>query len=57
MRFFLKHHGLAEAESVRSLLRTATVVRGRIVRGEKGAMYRDAARWLGTGDVRSLIER
>ena len=57
MRFFLKHHGVAEAESVRSLLRTATVVRGRIVRGEKGAMYRDAARWLGTGDVRSLIER
>ena len=57
MRFFLKHHGLAQAESVRSLLRTATVLRGRIVRGEKGAMYRDAARWLGTGDVRSLIER
>ncbi len=57
MRFFLKHHGLAQAESVRSLLRTATVIRGRIVRGEKGAMYRDAARWLGTGDVRSLIER
>ena len=57
MRFFLKHHGLDQAESVRSLLRTATVLRGRIVRGEKGAMYRDAARWLGTGDVRSLIER
>ena len=57
MRFFLKHHGLAQAESVRSLLRTATVIRGRIVRGEKGAMYRDAARWLRTGDVRSLIER
>jgi GT2 family glycosyltransferase len=57
MRFFLKHHGLAQAESVRSLLRTATVLRGKIVRGEKGAMYRDAARWLGTGDVRSLIER
>ena len=32
-------------------------LRGRIVRGQKGAMYRDAARWLGTGDVRSLIER
>jgi len=27
------------------------------VRGQKGAMYRDAGRWLGTGDVRSLIER
>ena len=57
LRFFLKHHGLAEAEKVRSLLRTATVIRGRIVQGQKGAMYRDAARWLGTGDVRSLIER
>ena len=57
MRFFLKHHGLAEAEQVRSLLRRATAIRGRIVGGEKGAMYRDAARWLGTGDVRSLIER
>ena len=33
MRFFLKHHGLAQAESVRSLLRTATVLRGRIVPG------------------------
>ncbi len=57
MRFFLKHHGPEEAEQVRSLLRRGTVIRGRIVRGEKGAMYRDAARWLGTGDVRSLIER
>jgi N-acetylglucosaminyl-diphospho-decaprenol L-rhamnosyltransferase len=57
LRFFLKHRGDEEAESVRSLLRTATAIRGRIVRGEKGAMYRDAARWLGTGDVRSLIER
>ena len=42
---------------MRSLLRRGTVIRGRIVRGERGAMYRDAARWLGTGDVRSLIER
>jgi GT2 family glycosyltransferase len=57
MRFFLKHHGPKEAEQVRSLLRSATAIRGRIVGGEKGAMYRDAARWLGTGDVRSLIER
>ncbi len=57
LRFFLKHHGPEEAERVRRMLRTALVVRGRIVRGERGAMYRDAAVWLGTGDVRSLITR
>jgi GT2 family glycosyltransferase len=57
MRFFLKHRGDEEAEQVRSLLRRGTVIRGKLVRGEQGAMYRDAARWLGTGDARSLIER
>lgn len=56
LRFFLKHHGPEEAECVRSLLRASLALRGRIVRGEQGAMYREAARWLGTGDVRSLIE-
>jgi len=56
LRFFLKHHGPEEAERVRSLLRTSLALRGRIVRGQQGAMYRDAARWLGTGDVRSLID-
>ena len=57
LRFFLKHHGPDEAERVRSLLRTSLALRGRIVRGPQGAVYLDAARWLGTGDVRSLIER
>jgi len=57
LRFFLKHHGPDEAERVRRLLLRALVLRGRIVRGERGAMYRDAARWLGTGDARSLVER
>lgn len=57
LRFFLKHHGQEEAERVRSLLRTSLALRGRIVRGQQGAMYRDTARWLGTGDVRSLIEQ
>lgn len=57
LRFFLVHHGPEEAERVRSLLRTSLRLRGRIVRGQRGAMYRDAARWLGTGDARSLIER
>lgn len=57
LHFFLKHHGAEEAERVRSLLRTSLALRGRIVRGQQGAMYLDAARWLGTGDARSLIER
>ena len=57
LRFFHKHHGDGEAERVRTLLRSSLALRGRLVRGERGAMYRDGARWLGTGDVRSLIER
>ena len=57
LRFFFKHHGSAQAEQVRFLLRSSLTLRGRIVGGQQGAMYRDAARWLGTGDVRSLIAR
>ena len=57
LRFFLKHHGPAEAERVRSMLRRALRLRGRLVRGEKGAIYRDAARWIGSGDVSTLIRR
>ena len=57
LRFFAKHHGDAEAERVRRLLRGSLAMRGRLVRGQQGAMYRDGARWLGTGDVRSLIGR
>ena len=57
LHFFLKHHGPEEAERVRTILRASLTVRGRIVRGERGAVYRDAARWLGTGDVSSLIVR
>ena len=57
LRFFHKHHGEAEAERVRTLLRGSLAMRGRLVRGERGAMYRDGARWLGSGDVRSLTDR
>lgn len=57
LRFFHKHRGAVEAERARKLLRGSLVVRGRLARGQQGLMYRDGARWLGTGDVRSLIER
>ncbi len=57
LRFFYKHHGETQAERARRLLQGSLAVRGRLIRGQQGAMYRDGARWLGTGDVRSLIER
>jgi N-acetylglucosaminyl-diphospho-decaprenol L-rhamnosyltransferase len=57
LRFFLKHHGPDEAERVRVMLHRALRLRGRLVRGQKGAMYRDAARWIGSGDVITLIQR
>lgn len=57
LRFFAKHHGADEAEKVRKLLRAALALRGRVVRGERGALYRDTARWLASGDVATLIER
>jgi N-acetylglucosaminyl-diphospho-decaprenol L-rhamnosyltransferase len=57
LRFFVKHHGPEEAERVRVLLHRALRLRGRIVRGEKGAMYRDAAGWIGSADVVTLLER
>jgi N-acetylglucosaminyl-diphospho-decaprenol L-rhamnosyltransferase len=53
--FLDKHHGRVEAERARRLLRGALVARGALFRGERGAMYRDVARWLGSGDVGALL--
>ena len=36
-------------------MRAALVARGRLYRGERGAVYRAAARWLGSGDVEALL--
>ena len=57
LRFFWKHRGLDEAERARRLLRASLLLRGRLYRGERGKMYRDAAAWLGSGDVVALLER
>jgi GT2 family glycosyltransferase len=57
LRFFHKHHGEVEAERARKLLRGSLAVRGRVIPGQQGATYLDGARWLGTGDVGSLIRR
>jgi hypothetical protein len=57
LRFLEKHHGRAEAERARLLLRWSLVLRGRLFPGGRGAMYREAARWLGSGSVDTLLER
>ncbi len=57
LRFLAKHRGARAAERARQLLRVALVARGRLFRGERGLMYRDAATWLGSGDVPRLLEQ
>ena len=55
LRFFAKHRGARSAERARRLLRVALVLRGAVFRGERGRMYRDAAAWLGSGNVSELL--
>ena len=57
LRFLAKHVGAREAERARRLLLFACRLRGVLFRGGRGRMYRDAAAWLGSGDVAALLER
>jgi N-acetylglucosaminyl-diphospho-decaprenol L-rhamnosyltransferase len=56
LRFLAKHRGAADAERARRLLRFSLRLRGLVFRGARGASYRDAARWLGSGSVEALLE-
>jgi len=55
LRFLAKHRGASYAERARTLLRLSLRLRGRLFRGERGRMYREAARWLGSGSVADLL--
>jgi GT2 family glycosyltransferase len=55
LRYLALHGRPGEAERARRMLRAALALRGRIHRGERARMYREGARWLGSGDVESLI--
>jgi N-acetylglucosaminyl-diphospho-decaprenol L-rhamnosyltransferase len=55
--FFWKHRGPRQAERARRLLLTALRVRGALFRGDRGRAYREAAGWLGSGDVGQLLHR
>ncbi len=55
--FFTKHRGPRDAERARRLLRASLALRGVLYRGDRGRVYRDAARWLGSGPAGSLLAR
>jgi N-acetylglucosaminyl-diphospho-decaprenol L-rhamnosyltransferase len=55
LRFLAKHRGVPVAERARRLLLVALRLRGLVFRGERGDMYRRAARWLASGTAATLI--
>ena len=57
LRFLAKHRGERYADRARRLLSWALVLRGRVFRGERGRMYRDAADWLRSGRIPELLGR
>jgi N-acetylglucosaminyl-diphospho-decaprenol L-rhamnosyltransferase len=55
LRFLAKHRGPAEAERARRLLLFGARLRGFVFPPERARGYREAARWLASGDARSLL--
>ena len=55
LRYLSLHGRPGEAEKARKLLRTSLRARGRLYRGERGRLYREAASWLGSADVDTLL--
>jgi GT2 family glycosyltransferase len=55
LRFFAKHRGVREAERARRLLLASLRLRALVFRGERGRRYREGARFLASGDARTLI--
>lgn len=55
LRYLAAHGRPGEAERARRLLLLALRLRGLLFRGERGAQYREGARFLGSGGVDSLL--
>jgi N-acetylglucosaminyl-diphospho-decaprenol L-rhamnosyltransferase len=55
LRFLAKHRGAAEAERARRLLLLGARLRGVVFPPERASGYREAARWLASGDARTLL--
>ena len=55
LRFLAKHRGTREAERARRLLLAGVRLRLLLFRGERRQSYREAARWLSSGNAASLL--
>ena len=55
LRFLRKHRGDAYAERARRLLLAALRLRGAVIPGDRGRMYREGAGWLSSGRVGDLL--
>jgi len=55
LRFLAKHRGSREAERARRLLLAGVRLRLLLFRGERRRSYREAARWLSSGNAGSLL--
>ena len=55
LRFLAKHRGAREAERARRLLLAGVRLRLLVFRGERRDGYREAARWLSSGNAASLL--
>jgi GT2 family glycosyltransferase len=56
LRFLAKHRGLREAERARRLLLASLRIRAVVFRGKRRASYREGARFLASGNARSLLQ-
>ena len=50
-----KHRGAGEAERARQAAARGAAAPRRAFRGERGRLYREAARWLASGSAESLL--
>lgn len=56
LRFLLKHHGARAAERARRVILAGLRLRSLLARGERRAVYRDAAEWVAGARARGLLE-
>ena len=56
LQFLSKHRGTRVAERARRVMLWGLRLRGLLFLGERGRAYRDAARWLGSGNTATLLE-
>ena len=56
LRFLLKHRGVSAAEHARRVILAGLRLRSVVFRGERGAVYRDAADWVAAGPATTLLE-